>query len=148
VSVYHYRDRDRAFAPKFALQAQGPWIEVVVTHPKPVAEKMRRAGAPVSTQRAEALIDTGSSLSIASDALAQKLQLKRTDRLRRIQSVQDEQDRPEYFVEIRFPWGATEEVAVAACPLKSCDFIIGRDMMMNWILTYNGREGSITISDE
>jgi len=119
VNTYHYRDRDGAFAPKFALQAQGPWIEIVVTHPKTATGAIQKAGASVSTQRVEALIDTGSSLSIASDALAQKLQLKRTDRIRRIQSIQDEQDRPEYFVEIRFPWGATEEVAVAACPLKS-----------------------------
>jgi len=150
VNTYHYRDRDGAFAPKFALQAQGPWIEVVVTHPKPVVEAIQETGATVSTERAIALIDTGASMSVVSDALALKLGLLSTDNTVRIQSVQDQQERPEYFAAIRLPWGATENVVVAACLLEieGIDCLIGRDIMMNWIMTYNGREGSITISDE
>jgi len=150
VSAYHYRAHDEAVAPKFALEKQGARLEVVITNPKAVADARQKTGVSVSTEPAKALIDTGAELSIISDVVALKLGLVKTGRQIRITSVQDEQDRPEYFAFIRFPWNATRPVAVAACPLEieGIDCLIGRDILMNWIMTYNGREGSITISDE
>jgi len=148
--TYQYRDANAAIAPNLALRARGALIEVVITHPKEVAEATQETGAPVLTKRVGALIDTGAGRTTVSNALAQELELVRTGRKVIITSVHDRQERPSYFADIRFPWGATEEVAAVACSLdiEGIDCLIGRDIMMNWIMTYNGREGSITISDE
>jgi len=136
--------------PGFVLQKRGPQIDVAITHPKAVADAMQETGASVLTKHVRALIDTGAWLTTISNALAQELKLMQTGRKVRLISVHDQQERPTYFADIYFQGGAIRTVAAVACSLEveGIDCLIGRDIMMNWIMTYNGREGSITISDE
>lgn len=129
-----------------ALHIRGPLIQVVITHPKKIAEKISQTGTTIPTATIMALIDTGASSSVITDKIANDLGLIQTG-FQKVTSVQDQQDRPQYFVNIRFPWGSGKEVPVASCPLKGIDCLIGRDILMHWNMVYNGKDGLIIICD-
>lgn len=138
-----------AVPPPLALQNQGPQIMVSVTQPKAVIEKMPSTnGGPqqIKTIQCKALIDTGAFSCVISPRIAEELKLVQTG-FKKVNSVQDEQERPAYFAAVHFHWGKSAEVAVVSCPLKGFDFIVGRDILMNWHFTYNGKDGFIIICD-
>jgi predicted aspartyl protease len=130
------------------LRRMGSFIQVTVTHPRSVAEKMQHEGKDVPTHSTNALIDTGASHSVISPEIVTKLHLVQTG-FQKVTSVQDEQNRPVYFGYIQFPWGMGKETALVACPLqlKYAHVLIGRDILRHWHFIYNGIDGSITICD-
>ena len=145
INTYHYGGQ-HPISHQLALQSHGPLIQTIIAHPKKVAEKIEQRGNKTPTATVMALIDTGASISIITDKIAQDLKLIQTGYIR-ISSVQDQQDRPEYFVTIGFPWGRGKEVSVASCPLQGINCLIGRDILMHWNITYNGHDGFIIICD-
>ncbi|HEX2968240.1 MAG TPA: hypothetical protein VHO46_03975 [Bacteroidales bacterium] len=132
--------------PAFALQQGGAVIPVTITHPKSVADKLIKDGKEIPSINCNALIDTGAFGCVITPEIAQTLSLVQTG-FQLVTSVQDQQERPEFYAYIRFTWGKGKEVKVVSCPLTGFDCIIGRDMMMHWNLTYNGKYGFITICD-
>ena len=134
-------------SPQLILRNEGAIIPVTITHPKSVSDQLIREGKQVPSVICNALIDSGASLTAISPKIADQLQLIQTG-FKKISSVQDEQDRPEYYAFVVFNWGSGKEVPVVSCPFKgNFDCIIGRDIMMHWNITYNGKDGYIVICD-
>ncbi len=132
--------------PGDILEIKGPFLPVTITHPRAARETFRKMGRETPSVQVNALIDTGASTSIISTVVADKLNLVHTG-YQRIFSVQDEQEQPVYYGYILFPWGNGREIPIASCPIKDIDCLLGRDILRNWYLTYNGTDGSITICD-
>lgn len=132
--------------PSVVLQNQGAIIPVTISHPKSVIEKLTSEGKPTPSIRVNALIDTGAFGTVITPKVAEELKLIQTG-TQTITSVQDKQERPVYFATIHFHWGVGKEVSVASCPLTGFDCLIGRDILMHWNITYNGKDGFIIICD-
>ena len=132
--------------PSVVLERMGPFIQVTITHPRPIQENFKQKGKSVPTVSVNALIDTGASSTVITPHVADQLGLVHTG-FQKVSSVQDEQQRPVYYGFIIFPWGSGKEIPIVSCPLKNFDCLIGRDILLHWHLTYNGSDGSIVICD-
>lgn len=128
------------------LLQMGALIQVAITHPAAITERMKQEGKKVPLVTVNALIDTGASGSVITPKVAESLSLIHTG-YQSVSSVQDEQQRPVYYGLILFPWGAGKEIPLVSCPLKRFDCLIGRDILMHWHVSYNGPDGSIVICD-
>ncbi|MDQ1266006.1 MAG: Peptidase protein [Bacteroidota bacterium] len=133
-------------SPQMILQNRGAIIPVTITQPKSVRNKMESEGMSIPAIRYNALIDSGAFSSVITPRVAEDLKLIQTG-FQKVASVQDEQERPAYFAFFQFHWGSGKEVPVVSCPLKGFDCLIGRDIMMHWNITYNGKDGYIIICD-
>ncbi len=133
--------------PPIVLARMGPVIPVTITHPRIIQETLKQQGRDVpSISGVNALIDTGASNSVITPEVADKLGLVHTG-YQKVSSVQDEQLRPVYYAFIMLPWGSGKEVPVVSCPLANLHCLLGREMLMHWLLAYNGSDGSIVICD-
>ncbi|NQS99432.1 MAG: aspartyl protease family protein [candidate division Zixibacteria bacterium] len=132
--------------PAIILKDNGAFIQVSITHPRIIQEKLKSRGENVPAITVNALIDTGASGCVITSKVADKLNLLHTG-YQTVSSVQDEQLRPVFFGFIIFPWGSGKEIQLVSCPLKKFDCLIGRDILMHWYFTYNGKDGSIVICD-
>ena len=128
------------------LNQAGPFVDVTITHPRAVQEKLKQSGEEVPSAKFRALIDTGASSSVISPKAAGQLKLVHTG-YQKVSSVNDEQDRPVYYGFILFPWGKGKEIPIVCCDLKNFDCLIGRDILQHWHLSYNGPDGSVVICD-
>ncbi len=132
--------------PSIILTKMGAFIDVTITHPKSVQEKLRENNENIPAYKTKALIDTGASSSVISPAVAEQLNLVHTG-YQKVTSVHNEQDRPVFFGFIIFPWGTGKEIPIISCEIKGFPCLIGRDILQHWHLTYNGPDGSIVICD-
>lgn len=132
--------------PKHVLQNLSPFLDVALTHPKSIADKFRQEGKEVKSIKVRALIDTGASGCVITKRVAGELNLIQTG-FQKITSVQDEQDRPVFNIQLIFHWGAAISVPAAECPIKGFDCIIGRNVISHWNMIYNGAHGYIIIND-
>lgn len=133
--------------PHIVLQNGGPIIPIEVTQPKAIAEKLQKEGKTVPSIQCRALIDTGAFGTVITPKLAADLGLLQTG-FQKVTSVNNQEDQPAYFAQFRFNWGSGKEVQVVSCPLRGpFDVLIGRDIMMHWNFTYNGKDGYIIICD-
>lgn len=138
--------RDVSVPPPIVLSQFGAFIQVTITHPRNVQEELKQKGKEAPSVSIKALIDTGASGSVITPKVADDLGLVHTG-YQTVSSVQDEQQRPVYFGFIIFPWGMGKEIPIVSCPLRNLDCLIGRDILMHWLFTYNGPDGSIIIGD-
>ena len=88
--------------PSIILKYNGPYIQVSITHPHTIQEKLKSRGEDVPVITVNALIDTGASGCVITPKVADKLNLLQTG-YHTVSSVQDEQQRPVYFGFIIFP---------------------------------------------
>lgn len=132
--------------PRDILFHKGAFIEVIITQPESVHQKLMNLGKPIKDIKVNALIDTGASYSIITPSIATQIELIQTG-ISPITSVQNTQNQPVYFGRLIFPWGKTFDAQLSACPITGYDCLIGRDVLINWHFTYNGSDGSITICD-
>ncbi|MBI5399285.1 retroviral-like aspartic protease [Candidatus Saganbacteria bacterium] len=137
---------DISIPPPIVLTKTGAFIDVTITHPKTVSERIREKGESIPTFSTKALIDTGASSSIISPKIAEKLKLLHTG-YQKVASVHDEKDRPVYYGLLLFPWGKGKEIPLICCDLKNFECLIGRDILQHWCFTYNGTDGSVIICD-
>lgn len=129
------------------LQNGGPIIPLVITHPKSVADKLTQEGKQIQAMQVRALIDTGAFGSVITPRVAQTLGLLQTG-FQKVTSVNNEEDQPAYFARFQFNWGGAKDVQAVCCPIKGLfDCLIGRDILVHWHFTYNGKDGYITICD-
>lgn len=135
-----------AIPPPVVLNRIGPFIEVIITHPRIIQEKFKQQGKKIPRVKVKALIDTGASSTVITPRVADQLGLVHTG-YQKISSVQDEQQQPVYYGFIIFYWGSGKEIPIVSCPLKNLDCLIGRDILLHWHFTYNGPDGSIVICD-
>ena len=133
--------------PHIILQNGGPVIPVVITHPKSVAEQLIKEGKQVPAIQVRALIDTGAFSSVITPKVAKQLNLVQTGFLN-VTSVNNEEDQPAYYARLQFGWGKGKDVQVVCCPIKGqFEVLIGRDILVHWNFTYNGKDGYIIICD-
>jgi len=124
----------------------GAFVDVTITHPRAVQDKLREKGQNIPTFQTKALIDTGASNSVISPEAAEKLNLLHTG-YQKVASVHEEKDRPVYYGFLIFPWGNGKEIPLICCDLKNFQCLIGRDILQHWYFTYNGVDGSVVICD-
>lgn len=132
--------------PQTALQNGGALIPVVITHPLSVTELLIKENKQAPAIQTMALIDTGAFCSVISPKIAEQLKLVQTG-FQNVMSVNNEESRPAYFARLNFNWGKGKDLRVVCCPLRNIDVLIGRDILVHWHITYNGKDGLITICD-
>jgi predicted aspartyl protease len=132
---------------QIVLQNGGAIINILITQPKSVAEKLQKDGKQIPAIQVRALIDTGAFGSVITPKVVTSLGLIQTG-FQKVTSVNNQEDQPAYFARLQFSWGKGKDVQVVSCPLKgNFDCLIGRDILMHWNFTYNGKDGYIVICD-
>ena len=133
--------------PPIVLQNGGAIIPIMVSHPKSVAEQLQKEGKNIPVIQCNALIDTGAFGSVITPKVADALNLVQTG-FQEVTSVNNQEKQPAYFARLQFNWGKAKDVQVVSCPLKgNFDVLIGRDILIHWNFTYNGKDGYIVICD-
>jgi hypothetical protein len=126
------------------LQIDGPMLPVIITQPNVIMHLMHAGGQSAVSISCNALLDTGAGICAITPQLAEDLGLKQTG-VGYVTGVHGSEARPEYFGKLQFPWGNTKEVKLTACELSGVDCIIGRDIMSEWYMVYDGINGEVTI---
>lgn len=139
-----------AVPPSRVVQELGPRIQVVLSLPTFVEEGLIASGSPVPTPLlAEALIDTGASVTCIDDALAQQLRLPVIDRMTMTSASHAAHPVNVYPIRVEFAGLGLERtlnrVMGAVLAPQGIQMLIGRDLLSEAVLIYNGREGEFTI---
>jgi len=137
--------------PKAALLLRGPVFQVTLGIAESIAQQLAQQGQTVPEPIAGwALLDTGASSTCIDDAAAQKLKLPVIDKGKISSASHDSIDVNIYPALISFT-GTPIKVNILkamGANLKSQDLIalLGRDMLQNFAVFYNGVVGQITLS--
>lgn len=138
----------------FSPSDPGPCIEVVVMNSHDVIQAGKAAGleypAPL---KLKALIDTGASVSVISRTFANYCKLFETSAGTEITTLGATHICGEHAGAISFP--GTELRAFNSMRIVSADFVkqrhyaclIGRDILQNWKITFDGPARQIVILD-
>jgi len=134
-------------SPAQVLYQVGPVIDVTITQPSDIQKQYEEEKKEVASITTRAMIDTGASTTVITPRIAESAQLIHTG-YRKVSSVHDKRERPVYYGLVMFPaLGGAKALPLVSCELKRFDCLIGRDILMHWHFTYNGRDGSIVVCD-
>jgi TIR domain-containing protein len=131
----------------------GPCIDVVITNSQEVIEAGRAIGLEYPEPvRMRALLDSGAALTVVSKTFAKYCKLLQTGETE-IRALGSVQRCGEHAGAIGFP--GTNLRSYDPIRLISADFVqerhfavlIGRDILRNWTLTFDGRHNRVTITD-
>jgi len=131
----------------------GPCIQVTVMNTREAIEAGRAIGLEYPEPHAiTALLDTGSPFTIVSKTFAKNRKLFLTNARMPIRTMGGDCSCDEYSGSIDFPSSGLPSIAVLR--LRAADFnqepffscIIGRDVLRNWNIRFDGRAGYVTIS--
>ena len=126
---------------------EGPLIPIAISASEEYIKEGSRLGAefppPVEI---DALVDTGSNFTMVSHDVVERCKLRATGFQINVASLGRLDPLHEHAAWIRFPnTGLTDfrEIPVAACDIlqvrkRPYKCIIGRDILRNWLLTYDG----------
>jgi predicted aspartyl protease len=137
--------------PDEVLRRSGPCVDVIVTLDKAMAEALLQSGQTVPPPVAgKALIDTGASSSCIDESIARGMRLPAIDVVKIASATHTAQPRSVYPVQIEIS-GVGRAIAAPRAigvELQSLGFvaIVGRDVLRNCTLFYNGIAGQITLS--
>ena len=132
----------------------GPCIDVIVTNSRDVIDAGRAIGleypAPI---RMRALLDTGASVTVISKKFANYCKLFHTNEGSEITAIGSTHRCGEHAGAISFP--ETDLKPLDPIRIVSVDFpkeryyaiLIGRDILRNWVITFDGRSKRVTITD-
>jgi len=127
------------------LQLAGPIIQVIVIPPKPVIDALNAKGMEAPSQRAIGLIDTGASCTCIDSTIAQSLNLIPRDTMK-VQTAAGEDTQILYDAAIILPVlpgiAITVQVLEAKLEKQPYKVLVGRDVLKNCTLVYNGWENS------
>jgi hypothetical protein len=133
------------------LQRDGPQIDIEISAPSDEI----RDGTAVGLEYPRpfgihALIDTGASLTVVNPQVVTTCKLRHTG-FATVASVEKFGKYPQHAAWIRFP--GTKLAGLDGVPVVACEMIkqpyaclIGRDILRNWLLTYNGN-GTVSIQE-
>jgi hypothetical protein len=136
------------------LTDPGPIIEVTVMNSPDVLSAWRTDGlecpAPV---RMKALLDTGASVTVISKVYANYCKLLQTSEGSKVTAIGAEHHCWEHAGAISFP--GTDLRPFESIRIRSVVFekepyyaiLIGRDILRNWTITFDGRHRLVTIVD-
>jgi hypothetical protein len=131
----------------------GPCIDVIVMNSRDVIAAGRDLGLEYPEPRKmKALLDTGAAVTVISKTFAKHCKLLQTGETE-IRALGSVQRCGEYAGAISFPGSNLRPYDPIR--LVSADFVqerhfailIGRDILRNWVITFDGRSKRVTISD-
>jgi gag-polyprotein putative aspartyl protease len=132
----------------------GPCIDVVVMNSANVIEAGRAIGLEYpAPRRIRALLDTGASVTVISKVFASYCKLFQTSTGGEIAAIGTTIPCGEHAGAISFP--GTDLRPVDPIRIVSATFVkerhyaclIGRDILRNWIISFDGRSKRVTITD-
>jgi aspartyl protease len=128
--------------PSESLRKFGSIIDVEIKNPSEVLDAFKHPNT-IKNTRCKALIDTGSAITVVSDKVAKHL--KTRTGLTYVSTAEGSSAEPRYNYSavVKFRCGIEYKIAVVNCPIshRGYDCIIGRDIMENWVFTFNGLNG-------
>jgi len=132
----------------------GPCIDVVVTNSSDVIEAGRALGLEYPAPRQmRALLDTGASVTVISETFANYCKLFQTNQSVEITAIGATHRCGEHAGAISFPGTNLRPLdpvrIVSAIFAKQRHYacLIGRDILQNWVITFDGRSKRVTIVD-
>ena len=134
------------------LEKTGPQIYIEISAPSDEIKDGTAVGLEYPPPFGiHAVIDTGASLTVVNPQVVTTCRLRFTGFVT-VASVEKFGKYPQHAARIRFPGtGLTEldGVPVVACEISKQPYacLIGRDILRNWLLTYNGRKGTVSIQE-
>jgi len=132
----------------------GPCIDVTIMNSRNVIE----AGGAVGLEypepcRMRALLDTGASITVISRVYADHCKLFQTNEGSEITAIGATHRCAEHAGAISFPGTKLRSldpiriVSVAFPKERHYAILIGRDILRNWVITFDGRAKRVTITD-
>ena len=132
----------------------GPCINVSIMNSRHVIEAGRAIGFEYPKPRPmRALLDTGASITVISKVWANTCKLFQTSEGSEIVSLGDVQHCGEHAGAISFPGTDLrpfDPARIVSAVFKKERFhaiIIGRDILRNWVISFDGRSKRVTITD-
>ena len=132
----------------------GPCIDVTVTNSRDVIEAGRAIGWEYPGPRPmRALLDTGASITVISRIFPDNCKLFQTSEGSEITAVGHTLRCAEHAGAISFPGTKLPSldpirIVSAAFPkARHYAILIGRDILRNWVISFNGRSKTVTITD-
>jgi predicted aspartyl protease len=132
----------------------GPCIDVTVTNSRDVIEAGRAIGWEYPGPRPmRALLDTGASITVISTTFADSCKLFQTSEGSEITAVGQTHRCAEHAGAISFPGTRLESldpiriVSTSFPKARHYAILIGRDILRNWVITFDGRSKRVTITD-
>jgi hypothetical protein len=131
----------------------GPCIDVTVMNSRDVIEAGRAIGLEYPAPRQmRALLDTGASVTVISRVFANYCKLFQTNEGSEITAIGATHRCAEHAGSISFPGTNLRSLdpirIVSAVFAKERYYsLIGRDILRNWIVTFDGRSKRVTITD-
>jgi predicted aspartyl protease len=132
----------------------GPCIDVVIVNSRGVVEHGRAIGLEYPEPRPmKALLDTGASVTVISKVYANTCKLFQTSAGTEITAIGAAHHCGEHAGAISFPGtnlrplDPVRIVSAVFAKQRHYAILIGRDILKNWVITFDGRGKRITIND-
>lgn len=132
----------------------GPCIDVEITNSSDVISAGQAVGLDYPEPRTmRALLDTGASVTVISKVFANHCKLFPTSEGSEITAVGATHKCGEHAGAVRFPGTGLKNLdpirIVSAEFLKQRHYaiLIGRDILRNWVISFDGRSKRVTITD-
>lgn len=138
-------------SPQLVLLNRGPVLQITVGLAQSMAQPLLQQGITLPTPLSGlALIDTGASVTCIDEAAAQQLQLPVVGTTQMVSASHANVQQNIYPVQIELV-GAnitieSPQTMAAALAAQGLLMLIGRDVLANCTLFYNGPTGQITLS--
>jgi len=132
----------------------GPCIDVIVTNSRDVISAGRSLGLEYPEPlRMKALLDTGASVTVISRVFAGYCKLFQTSEGSEITAIGATHRCAEHAGSISFPdtglkgFDPIRIVSAVFAKQRHYACLIGRDILRNWVLNFDGRSRRVTITD-
>lgn len=133
------------------LQKDGPRIFIEISAPLDEIKEGSAIGLEYPPPfGCTAIIDTGASITVVNPELVERCKLRATG-YAIVASIEKKAQYHQHAARIRFPntpLKGLDEIPVVACKILQQPYacLIGRDILRNWLLTYNG-DGVVSIEE-
>jgi predicted aspartyl protease len=138
----------------FDQRDPGPIIDVVVMNSTDVLERWRADGLDCPEPiKMKALLDTGASVTVISKKFADFCKLLQTNEGSEITAVGATHRCGEHAGAVSFPgtnlrsFDSIRIVSAVFAKERYYAILIGRDILRNWTITFDGRFNRVTITD-
>jgi hypothetical protein len=132
----------------------GPCISVIVTNSRDVIDAGREIGLEYpEPRRMRALLDTGASITVVSRVFANSSKLFQTSEGSEITAIGATHRCAEHAGAISFPdtnlrrFDPIRIVSAVFAKERHYACLIGRDILRNWVIAFDGRTRRVTITD-
>jgi predicted aspartyl protease len=140
-----------SFSPS-VLQKDGPRIFNEISAPSYDIEEGLAVGLEFPPPFGiTAIIDTGASLTVVNPEVAERCKLRATG-FATVASIEKTGKYNQHAAWIKFPKTKLKDfdgIPVVACKISQQPYscLIGRDILRNWLLTYDGGNGTVSIQE-